>query len=118
MYSSGCAHECSSCGGCGNSLDSLVGSYSTSDYSGGSPASGIDYMIAAEPIQISSPQPIYDLDNIQKEVYSDNYKATGSVKRVTQTYYSSVDNFLVPARPLTAFIGKEHPPFLDHQSLL
>ena len=44
----------------------------------------------------------FNAEGIKKEVYSDNYRKE---KRVSETYSRVLDDFLNPARPLTAFIG-------------
>jgi hypothetical protein len=97
-YSNGCGY-CGSCGSASySSLENIVGSYR-----GGAGREHASYMIAAEAVQQFNPIARYDFDNVKKEIYSDGYR---SHKRVTQTYYSGVDDFLNPQRPKTVFIGE------------
>jgi hypothetical protein len=95
---------CVYCGTASKSgLESIVGNYNRgSSYNCGHSANDASYMKAADSFMQPAKSSAYDLNPIKKEVYADKDRG---IKRVSETYSSSMDDFLNPQRTKTVFIG-------------
>ena len=93
-------------------LERMAGSYqSNTSYNISAPSRDISYLISQE-APTMQPQSSYGTLNLQRELYADSYQPS---KKVTQTYYTSIDEFLNPDRQLTTFIGEAEQirPFVE-----